>query len=143
MIQWLKRLFGLDGSLYQPPAPTPGPTVVSEIDQGDYDSGPFGYSPNTAYPETQYGSGFVEQADWNDNEHWEAGSASRSFAQLETIHTQPVRDNWLRGPRDRKMLRRSRVPQFVNKVLTRLASLRISQAKSMSQGHKKSRTYTK
>ena len=37
-----------------------------EMDQGDYHSGPFGYSPNTAYPETQYGSMFDEEADWNE-----------------------------------------------------------------------------
>ena len=40
-------------------------TPVEEMDQGDYHSGPEGYSPNTAYPETQYGSGFDEDADWN------------------------------------------------------------------------------
>jgi hypothetical protein len=39
---------------------------VDEMDQGDYHSGPEGYSPNTAYPETQYGSGFDEDADWNE-----------------------------------------------------------------------------
>ena len=32
---------------------------------GDVHSGPDGYSPNTAYPETQYGSGFDEEAEWN------------------------------------------------------------------------------
>ena len=35
------------------------------MNQGDYHSGPEGYSPNTAYPETQYGSNFDEEADWN------------------------------------------------------------------------------
>jgi len=35
------------------------------MDQGDYHSGPYGYSPGTAYPETQYGSGFDEEAEWN------------------------------------------------------------------------------
>jgi len=39
---------------------------VEEMDQGDYHSGPEGYSPNTAYPETQYGSGFDEDAEWNE-----------------------------------------------------------------------------
>ena len=38
------------------------------MDQGDYHSGPEGYSPNTAYPETQYGSNFDEEADWNEDE---------------------------------------------------------------------------
>lgn len=41
----------------------PTNTIMNE---GDFHSGPHGYSPNTAYPETQYGSGFDEDADWND-----------------------------------------------------------------------------
>jgi len=28
-------------------------------------SGPDGYSPNTAYPGTQYGSSFDQEAEWN------------------------------------------------------------------------------
>lgn len=35
------------------------------MNDGDVHSGPDGYSPNTAYPETQYGSGFDEEAEWN------------------------------------------------------------------------------
>lgn len=35
------------------------------MNEGDFHSGPSGYSPNTAYPETQYGSGFDEEAEWN------------------------------------------------------------------------------
>lgn len=35
------------------------------MSEGDFHSGPDGYSPNTAYPETQYGSGFDEEAEWN------------------------------------------------------------------------------
>mgnify|MGYP001308299140 CR=1 FL=1 len=35
------------------------------INQGDYHSGPHGYSSGTAYPETQYGSWFDEEAEWN------------------------------------------------------------------------------
>ena len=33
------------------------------MNEGDFHSGPDGYSPNTAYPETQYGSGFDEDAE--------------------------------------------------------------------------------
>lgn len=66
MFKWLKKLSGLDGPSYQPPTPTTVSTVVSEMDEGDYHSGPEGYSPNTAYPETQYGSGFDEDAEWAD-----------------------------------------------------------------------------
>ena len=35
------------------------------MNEGDMHSGPHGYSPNTAYPETQYGSDFDEEAEWN------------------------------------------------------------------------------
>jgi len=42
------------------------PSPVSEMDQGDYHSGPEGYSANTAYPETQYGSMWDEEAEWNE-----------------------------------------------------------------------------
>jgi hypothetical protein len=35
------------------------------MNEGDMHSGPAGYSPATAYPETQYGSGFDEEAEWN------------------------------------------------------------------------------
>jgi len=35
------------------------------MNEGDYHSGPYGYSAGTAYPETQYGSGFDEEAEWN------------------------------------------------------------------------------
>jgi hypothetical protein len=38
------------------------------MDEGDIHSGPHGYSPNTAYPETQYGSRFDEEAEWNEEE---------------------------------------------------------------------------
>jgi hypothetical protein len=35
------------------------------MDEGDVHSGPHGYSPNTPYVETQYGSDFDEEAEWN------------------------------------------------------------------------------
>jgi len=35
------------------------------MNEGDYHSGPYGYSPGTAYPHTQYGSGFDEDEEWN------------------------------------------------------------------------------
>ncbi len=43
-------------------------STLDGMDEGDYHSGPEGYSPNTAYPETQYGSMFDEEADWNEDE---------------------------------------------------------------------------
>lgn len=44
-------------------------TYGGAINEGDIHSGPHGYSPNTPYVETQYGSGFDEEADWADGEH--------------------------------------------------------------------------
>ena len=44
------------------------------MDQGDYHSGPEGYTPNTAYPETQYGSNFDEDAAWNEGDWQEPHS---------------------------------------------------------------------
>ena len=70
MFDWLRRLFGLDRPVYKrtptalPPQTQPDPFM----DEGDYHSGPNGYSPNTAYPETQYGSNFDEDADWNEGD---------------------------------------------------------------------------
>jgi hypothetical protein len=36
------------------------------MNEGDYHSGPEGYSPMTAYSESQYGSGFDDEAEWNE-----------------------------------------------------------------------------
>jgi len=41
---------------------------AAQMNEGDMHSGPYGYSPNTAYSETQYGSMFDEEADWNEEE---------------------------------------------------------------------------
>ena len=68
MFDWLRRLFGLDAAVYKrTPSPLP-PQVQPDphMNDGDYHSGPYGYSPNTAYPETQYGSMFDEEAEWNE-----------------------------------------------------------------------------
>ncbi len=58
---WMERLF-----------PSRRPEAVEtqklELNEGDYHSGPDGYSPNTSYIETQYGSGFDSDADWNAEE---------------------------------------------------------------------------
>jgi hypothetical protein len=66
MFSFLKRLFGISNA-------TPPPQVVqrpvnSPMDEGDIHSGPHGYSPNTGYPESQYGSTFDEGAKWNHDE---------------------------------------------------------------------------
>lgn len=49
----------------QRPASSPG---MSAEEEGNVHSGPYGYSPNTAYPETQYGSMFNPDAEWNHEE---------------------------------------------------------------------------
>jgi hypothetical protein len=41
---------------------------MSAEEEGNVHSGPYGYSPNTAYPETQYGSMFDPDAEWNHEE---------------------------------------------------------------------------
>jgi hypothetical protein len=67
MINWLKNLFGLNEAPYTPMAPdSRKPRVDHSMNEGDIHSGPHGYSPNTAYPETQYGSRFDEEAEWNE-----------------------------------------------------------------------------
>lgn len=59
----------------QPGPRQPGPGTQRSVDQGmtaeeegNVHSGPYGYSPNTAYPETQYGSLFNPDAEWNHEE---------------------------------------------------------------------------
>ena len=42
--------------------------MIDGMNEGDLHSGPYGYSPGTAYPETQYGSGFDPDAEWNREE---------------------------------------------------------------------------
>jgi hypothetical protein len=47
---------------------TTGPSNAledSSMNEGDFHSGPQGYSPNTAYPDTFYGSGGHDEGDFN------------------------------------------------------------------------------
>lgn len=60
---WLSRVLNYDPSVYRPPA---HPPKAPEMDQGDFHSGPEGYSPNTAYPDTFYGSGGNQDFDGHD-----------------------------------------------------------------------------
>lgn len=69
----LKSFFNArsDGTLNRYPTTqnsTGRESTLDGMNEGDYHSGPEGYSPNTAYPETQYGSMFDEEADWNEDE---------------------------------------------------------------------------
>ena len=56
ILNWLKRIFTFDPSVYKPSFDSnseSGPSMT----EGDLRSGPEGYSPNTSYPDTFYGSG--------------------------------------------------------------------------------------
>jgi hypothetical protein len=62
---WLKKFFIFDPSVYKPPLETnneSGPSMT----EGDFRSGPEGYSPNTSYPDTFYGSGGESDQDEGD-----------------------------------------------------------------------------
>ncbi len=64
MFKFLKLLFGI-----QPATPAPSTARPnSPMNEGDIHSGPNGYSPNTPYTETQYGSSFDEEAEWNEEQ---------------------------------------------------------------------------
>ena len=56
---WMTALFGKNAKKAN----------LEPTEDGDMHSGPFGYTANEAYPETQYGSGFDEEADWFEGEH--------------------------------------------------------------------------
>jgi hypothetical protein len=61
----LRLIFG--GAMRPVQSPT-NTTAMTADEEGNVHSGPHGYSPNTAYPETQYGSGFDPDADWNEGD---------------------------------------------------------------------------
>jgi hypothetical protein len=65
LVFMVRLIFGGAASAVQAPAETTGMTAE---DEGNVHSGPHGYSPNTAYPETQYGSGFDPDAEWNEGD---------------------------------------------------------------------------
>lgn len=66
MFRFLRCLFGLESTQ---PTNAKNSSSSSAMNEGDFHSGPAGYSPNTPYVGTQYGSGFDEEADWADGEH--------------------------------------------------------------------------
>ena len=83
MFHWLKALLGLGNRKptrqQNKPAPRPDASAANRavvvpaddidgMNEGDYHSGIHGYSANTAYPETQYGSGYDSSADWNEGD---------------------------------------------------------------------------
>jgi hypothetical protein len=46
---------------------TSRPATAAEMNEGDFHSGPEGYTPNTAYPETYYGSAGQNDRDEEDS----------------------------------------------------------------------------
>ena len=69
LVFMVRLIFG--GAARAAQSPTDGPVKTAGMtadDEGNVHSGPHGYSPNTAYPETQYGSGFDPDAEWNHEE---------------------------------------------------------------------------
>jgi hypothetical protein len=63
IFNWIKNFFTFDPSVYKPPIDS-----GSEMNQGDFHSGPEGYSPNTAYPDTFYGSGGESDSGHNEGD---------------------------------------------------------------------------
>lgn len=66
MFKFLKALFGIQ--VVSPPVTPVSKPSTEVMNEGDIHSGPHGYSPNTAYTETQYGSRFDEDAAWNEEQ---------------------------------------------------------------------------
>lgn len=65
MFRFLKWLLGLN----QTKVSITKNGLAAGLYEGDFHSGPAGYSANTPYSETQYGSGFDREADWADRAH--------------------------------------------------------------------------
>ena len=73
LLNWIKRVLGIGPKLtretYIPPNQNkPQPTDSTPMTEGDIRSGPAGCSPKTAYQESQYGSGFDDDAEWNEGD---------------------------------------------------------------------------
>lgn len=66
MFRFLRWLLGAGPTKL---APNTNDRLASRMNQGDFHSGPAGYTPNAPYAETQYGSSFDQEADWADDEH--------------------------------------------------------------------------
>jgi hypothetical protein len=64
-LNWIKKVLSYDPSVYRPPA---AKRIDETMNQGDMHSGPDGYSPNTAYPDTFYGSGGSDDQAHNEGD---------------------------------------------------------------------------
>jgi hypothetical protein len=77
LIVWgaIALFIGIVRFIFSPVTPRPEGTtphnqsdMIDGMNNGDYYNGPHGYSPMTGYTETQYGSGFDPDAQWNHEE---------------------------------------------------------------------------
>lgn len=58
VLAWLRKLLEFDPSVYKPESDASAKSDSgTSMNEGDFHSGPGGYSPNTPYPDTFYGSG--------------------------------------------------------------------------------------
>jgi hypothetical protein len=65
LISWLKNFLSFDQAPHNPLSKEAGKTQMNE---GDFHSGPGGYSPNTGYPDTFYGSGGSNEHGHNEGD---------------------------------------------------------------------------
>lgn len=69
IINWFKKLLQYDPSVYRAERSNQTRTSKSSsMNEGDFHSGPTGYSANTAYPDTFYGSGGSDSSEMDQNE---------------------------------------------------------------------------
>ena len=64
---WLRKILTFDPSVYKPPVDTTSDSGPS-MTEGEFRSGPDGYSPNTPYPDSFYGSGGQSDSDHNEGD---------------------------------------------------------------------------
>jgi hypothetical protein len=64
----MRLIFSPVAASTQAAVPQNNSDMIDGMNNGDYYNGPHGYSPMTGYPETQYGSGFDPDAQWNHEE---------------------------------------------------------------------------
>jgi hypothetical protein len=67
IFHWIKNILTFDPSVYKPPV-DPNIDSGSGMTEGDFRSGPEGYSPNTSYPESFYNSGESRDDDQNEGD---------------------------------------------------------------------------
>jgi hypothetical protein len=67
IFSWLKKILTYDPSVYKPPNQGNSESG-SGMTEADLHSGPDGYSPNTAYPDTFYGSGRSSDSDQDEGD---------------------------------------------------------------------------